>query len=122
MKKLIDRIINEFVSLGSTKITGTAAIKIINDVIVETVVPKDIDFDIVNRQSNLIAIWLKTDFNSNWVRNADNTNTFTDLKRGRALFVYEDHIKYWSDLLCHSGVREYMVPTSKVTLFNILED
>ena len=76
--------------------------------------------DVIIRFSNTIELWLKSDINGNWIRNEKNTNTFTDIKGGRALYVYEDCIKYWDDIRQHSGVCEYMIPTSKIELFDIL--
>ncbi len=75
---------------------------------------------VISRFSNTIELWLKSDINGNWIRNEKNTNTFTDIKGGRALYVYEDCIKYWDDIRQHSGVCEYMIPTSKIELFDIL--
>lgn len=75
---------------------------------------------VISRFSNTIELWLKSDINGNWIRNEKNTNTFTDIKSGRALYVYEDCIKYWDDIRQHSGVCEYMIPASKIDLFDIL--
>lgn len=72
------------------------------------------------RFSKAIEEWIMTDINGNWYKHQDNPNCFTDKKQGRALYVYEDCVKYWEDIRIHSGCCEYPIPNNKTALFDII--
>jgi len=75
--------------------------------------------NVVCSATSQIKTWLEADDSGRIWKQAENPNCFTN-NRLEALYVYDNHIKYWEDIRAQSVVVEHRIPESKSELYLVI--